>query len=90
MTKTEQEKADHDLTLYGQSFMKNGHRIDPKNVCVVTKDIDTILDEMGTEIRAIREEIMAKNILQDAYKQHIKKIEEENMNLKRNLERAMS
>ena len=53
-------------------------------------DIDTILDEMGAEIRAIREEIMAKNILQDAYKQHIKKIEEENMNLKRNLERAMS
>ena len=53
-------------------------------------DIDTILDEMGAEIRAVREEIMAQNILQDAYKQHIKKIEEENMNLKRNLERAMS
>ena len=53
------------------------------------KDIDTILDEMGAEIRAIREENMAQNVLQDAYKQHIKKIEEENMNLKRNLERVM-
>ena len=52
--------------------------------------VDEILDEMGAEIRAIREEIMAQNVLQDAYKQHIKKIEEENMNLKRNLERAMS
>lgn len=54
------------------------------------KDIDTILDEMGAEIRALREDIMAQNILQNAYKQHIKKIEEENINLKRNLERTMA
>ena len=56
---------------------------------IAEKDIDTILDEMGAEIRALRGEIMAQNVLQGAYKQHIKKIEEENMNLKINLERAM-
>ena len=56
----------------------------------MTQTFDEILDEMGAEIRAIREEIMAKNILHDAYKQHIRKLEEENMNLKINLERAMT
>ena len=53
------------------------------------EDIDSILDEMGAEIRAVREEIMAQNILQDAYKEYIKGLEAENMNLKINLERAM-
>ena len=54
----------------------------------MTKDIDSILDEMGAEIRALRESIMAQNILTDAYKEHIQRITRENNALKYQLERA--
>jgi len=52
------------------------------------EDIDSILDEMGAEIRELRQEIMAQNVLTDAYKEHSKMLKRENNALKYQLERA--
>jgi len=54
----------------------------------MTQTFDEILDEMGAEIRALRESIMAQNILSGAYKRYIKDIEKENAVLKSKIKRV--
>ena len=48
----------------------------------MTKDLDSILDEMGAEIRGLRQEIIAQDILCQGFKKYIKSMEKENEALK--------